>query len=386
MAVDLPVHKQKSHRSFDQRPAPPVSHEHRIQDEQDGSTNEVPRAPGIALVISRNPRETSHPASDTDPKQTPMTLADFVKTRFIGDCVTPRMLSGRAHFKSILKHVLTPEQIAHAFGIPSETKKMRLRSSPDWPYLGSLPLHHIDQIAVQSLTSTALRTGYSPQTVLHIRNVVSAIFAHAIHTNNFVGDNPASRVKVPVVAKKAPQALTIPQLVHMMRIMRYPEKQIALIAILTGMNLSEICGLQWKYVNLSREHRLVEAELLPARTVAIRNQSYRGEFRAVIDGRRRFLPIPNALLSILINLKDRQAFSDPEDFVLVSRKGTPINPANIGTRRLKAIGTVLDIPWLSWSTFHRTHLDLKCKFGPRISLEIEQVLRITNPRLHNIRT
>ena len=33
--------------------------------------------------------------------------------------------------------------------------------------------------------------------------------------------------------------------------MRYPEKEMTLLAIVTGMNVAEICGLQWKHVNLS---------------------------------------------------------------------------------------------------------------------------------------
>jgi len=170
-----------------------------------------------------------------------------------------------------------------------------------------------------------------------------------------------------------------------MPMMRYPEKHIALFATLTDMNLSEICGLQWKYVNLSQDRRLVEAELLPARTIAIRNQSYRGEFGTVIGSRRRFIPIPTVLCSLLIELKNRKVFSGLQDFVLVSRRGTPIYPENVGTRRLKVIGRILDIPWLSWSVFHRTHLDLKSQFGQRMSREIEQVLPINSAAFYNVR-
>jgi hypothetical protein len=170
-----------------------------------------------------------------------------------------------------------------------------------------------------------------------------------------------------------------------MPMMRYPEKTIALFAILTDMNLSEICGLQWRYLNLYSYPRLMESELLPARTIAVRNQSYRGEFRPVIESRRRFLPIPNMLFSLLIGLKNRDRFCGLQDFVLASRKGTPIYPENVGTRRLKAIGRTLEMPWLSWSVFHRTHLDLKSQFGLRMDRELEQALPINDLMVHNIR-
>ena len=46
--------------------------------------------------------------------------------------------------------------------------------------------------------------------------------------------------------------------------MRYPEKDIALFALLTGMNVTEICGLKWQYVNLSNDRHIVDDEVIPS--------------------------------------------------------------------------------------------------------------------------
>jgi site-specific recombinase XerC len=310
-----------------------------------------------------------------------LTLEEFVRRRFVPECVALRRLSGRTHFHFILRHILTPEQVGRTFGIRSEAKNLGVRSITDWPYLGSMPLHHIDQTAIQLLTSTALRVGYSAQTVTHIRNVIRSIFAHAITTKCFVGNNPASLVKFPSIVRKTQHALTISQLRQALMMMGYPEKLIALFSILTDMNLSEICGLQWRYVNFSPHPRLLEPELLPARTIAIRNQSYRGEFRSVADCRSRFVPIPDILLSLLSDLKRRVRFTEPQDFVFASRTGTAISPENLGARRLKAIGRIIDMPWLSWSVFHRTHCALKSQFGQRLNRELEEVLPVGNSTL-----
>jgi integrase len=302
-------------------------------------------------------------------------LAEFVKRKFVPDYVSSRRLAGRAHFQSILKHVLTPEQVAHAFET-SPDRTAKLRSIPGWPYLGSLRLGEIDREAIQRLISTALAMGYSTQTATHIRNVVRSIFAHAILTRYFFDKNPAALVSLPAMKRKELHTLTLSQLRQMMQMMRYPERVITLFVILTGMNVAEICGLQWKYVNLSNDRHLVDADRIPPRTICIRKQSYRGEFGPVIESRKRVLPIPELLFSILRDLKNRQRFTGLQDFVLASRSGTPIYPENIAARRLKGIGRALEMPWLSWSVFHRTHLNLKSQFGRHLNKELERILPV----------
>jgi site-specific recombinase XerC len=327
-----------------------------------------------------------HPKLEAEPQGFSITLAEFVKRKFLPECVAPQRLAGRSHFHFILRYVLTPDQVARAFGSPAPTKESSLRSVLDWPYLGSLPLHEIDHNAIQSLTSTALKAGYSTQTAIHIRNVIRSIFVHAIKTKCFAGDNPASLVPFRVVERKPSRSLTVTELRQAMQLMRDPEKPIALFAILTDMNLSEICGLQWMYVNLTNYPRQLESELMPPRTIAVRNQSYRGEFSPVVEGRRRSLPIHSMLFSILNELKNRTKFSSFQDFVFASRRGTPIYPENVGTRRLKAVGRILEMPWLTWSAFHRTRLELKSQFGQRMNRELEQILPIYEPTVDNMRS
>jgi integrase len=174
--------------------------------------------------------------------------------------------------------------------------------------------------------------------------------------------------------RKELHALNLSQLKQMMQIMHYPEKVIALFAILTGMNVAEICGLQWKYANLSNDRHLVDTDWIPPRTIAVRKQSYRGEFGPVIGSRKRLVPIPESLFSILRDLKNRGKFTGLHDFVFASRTGTPIYPENIAARRLKAIGKDLEMPWLSWQVFHRTHLNLKSEFGRHLHKEFERIL------------
>jgi integrase len=322
-------------------------------------------------TISQHPRDGAAPV---DPA--PMCLAEFVECRFAPEYVAAKRSAGRAHFQAILRHILTPQAVDRAFGVKAKAdpSKVRIKVIPGWPYLDSLLLGDVKPEDIQFLFSTALRHGYSAQTVIHIRSVLRAIFSHAQAVNCFDGENPAILAVPPGMARKEAHVLTLAQLVQVLQLMHYPEKEIALFAILTGMSVAEICGLQWKCLNLSNLRRLLDDEWIPARAIAIRNQSYRGEFGQVMENRKRILFIPEVLISLLQVLRQRKRFAEPDDFILASRSGTPISQNNLAGRRLKSIGKSLGLPWLSWHVFHRTHVALNSEFGRQLNNVLKRSL------------
>ena len=116
---------------------------------------------------------------------------------------------------------------------------------------------------VRELTSSAISHGYSPQTVKHIRNVIGAIVSHARKERVFSGDNPVTHVKVPAIVRTSSSNLTIRETKGILERMPYPEREIALISITTGMSVSEVCGLQWRHLNLSNAAGYLEGEIIP---------------------------------------------------------------------------------------------------------------------------
>ena len=86
------------------------------------------------------------------------------------------------------------------------------------------------------------------------------------------------------------------------------------------------------------------------------------------------MAIPDLMLPYLSALSRRGRFAAPDDFVLVSEAGTPVNETNIASRRLKAVGQELDMPWLSWHVFRRTRKDYQQRFGPRFVDRVAVVL------------
>ena len=320
---------------------------------------------------------TQYQAAGTAVASAPvMSVLEFAETKFIPEYVTLKRSAGRAHFQSILKHVLTPEGVDRAFRVTSPHLRCKLSRVPDWPYMDSMSLNDVTAEKIQHLISTALLRGYSIQTATHIRNVIRTLFAYAKQVSCFEGENPAIPVALPGMARKKAHALTLDELKQVLQLMRYPEREIALLALLTRMSVAEICGLQWKYLNLSDTRRVVDGEWLAPRTIAVKKQSYRGEFGLVMPSRQRVVPMPELLCSVMSELKTRKRFTAPEDFVLPSRCGTPVSQDNVATRRLKSIGKTLAMPWLSWYVFHRTHLSLFSENGRYLQNELKGAITL----------
>jgi integrase len=309
-----------------------------------------------------------------------MTVAEFVKSKFVPEHVAVKRASGRRHYQAILKHVLTPEEVNLIFGVYTNGTRSKLRCDPNWPYLSNVEIHSVRPLHVQRLVSAALERGYSAQTVKHIRNVVSAICSHASKQGLLAGGNPASNVALPGMKRKEVHALTLAQTVKVLEAMRYPEREMALIAILTSMNMSEICGLQWKHVNLSDNTLNREGEMIPPGTIAVRKQWYRGELCSVPKGRNLNIRIPQLLHSTLFKLSFRGANTGWSDFVFASKAGTPINQINVAARRLKSIGRELQLPWLSWQVFRRTRVNLIYEFSLQFQHQMAKAMNSFPPQ------
>ena len=277
--------------------------------------------------------ELQSPRKEADLDQ--MTIAEFVKTKFLPEHIATKRTSGRRHYQAILKHVLTPEEVDRIFGIETSESKAKLKAIANWPYMNNVRLRNAHPDHVQSLVSAALEGGYSTQTAKHIRNVVSAVFTHAIKVHYFAGENPAISVASPGMTRRVAHTLTFEQTIKVLQVMNYPEMEIALLALLTEMNVAEICGLQWKQVNLARHSVNRGGELIPPMTIAVRSQLYRGELSNVPAARRKSIAIPHLLHAMFLRLS-HLTITGWNDFVLISKGGRPINQINVAARRLKS--------------------------------------------------
>jgi integrase len=314
-------------------------------------------------------------------QQSSMTVSEFVERKFVPEYVAYKGFFGRMHYQSMLKHVVSPEEVDRLFGVDAGKGKPRLTKVEDWPYLGHVPLRDVRPDSVQNLTSVALTRGYSTQTVAHIRNVVSTIFAHATKEMCFSGENPARPVHLPKVNRMQLPTLSRAEMARLINVMGYPEKEMALIAIVTGMTVAEICGLRWKRINLSEHERLTaDNEVIPPLTILVREEWVRGQLIDVAKKRETSYRILSPLLPVLRRLVSRGEFTQPDDFVLVSRVGSPINPSNVLTRKLKPIGKEMKMPWLSWQHLRRLHRGFLNEYGIAFHDQMAGLMHAVSPQ------
>jgi integrase len=307
-----------------------------------------------------------------------ISLAAFIERKFIPHHVELKSLSGRTHYQAILKHILRPETVERLFSPYVATTKARLKAAPDWPYLDDISLCDLNANHVRQLTSSASAHGYSHQTVKHIRNVMSAVVSHARREHMFSGDNPISEVELPPMTHKESHNLTIVEAKAILGMMKYPEREIALITITIGMSISEICALQWKHVNLTGSTIYADGKLIPPRSILVSRQWNAVGVVEANSNRVRQVMIPDPLIQALIKLRRRHGSANPNSFVIANREGNPIRPSSVGTLRLKPIGRELEMPWLSWQVLKRAHDALLSEL--RVQLSDDLVLSIRDHR------
>ena len=301
----------------------------------------------------------SDPAPATRSVQTAassrISLAEFVGVKFLPEYIEQKSFAGQRHYQAMLKHILRPETVDQLFNPGAAELKSRLRAVPDWPYLDEVKLCELQEHHVRDLTSAAFRLGYSAQTVTHIRNVLGVIIAHAKRKGLFADESPVPSIELPPVSHYRQQDLTIAQAKTMLKMMQYPERQIALIAITTGISIREICGLQWKHINITTAAISCDGETIPSGCILLKQHWDPQGMANLHPTRIRLIEVSEPLLFALQRLKQEARFATANSFVMTTPSGSPIRPDTLRIMRLKAIGRKISIPWLSWRVVRRAH-------------------------------
>ena len=160
-------------------------------------------------------------------------------------------------------------------------------------------------------------------------------------------------------------------------------------------------GLRWKWVNLTSQPKLVNAEVIPPMCVAVREHFTRGEYLAPNKkSSAGNIPIPEWFIPELQRLRDQSKWFGEEDPVFAATNGRPLDEHNVAKRHLKqaaalaGLGTP-EIPavprskgakakkkvpaksWVSWHTFRHTNSTLADAAG-LTPTERQRILRHAN--------
>jgi integrase len=278
-----------------------------------------------------------------------VTMGEFIETRFKTDVIWALKHAGQKHYGYILdKHVL--------------------------PAVEDLRLRDVTTDQVQALVKGKFEAGYSIQTIVHIRNAISAVFSHAKLKGAYHGDNPARGVRLPEMQRKETHALSFSQGRDLLAAIPTPVREMGLLSMTTSMNVAEMLALRWRRVNLTADPVVTGGEVLPSMSLAVRENYYRGKFGTVkAKSRRRTVPLSATVIAALAGLRAKSKFIGPDDLVFASRKGTPLNENNLLRRVLKPIAIKLDMPWLSWHVFRHTHATLGEQIGMALSDRLAQM-------------
>jgi integrase len=283
--------------------------------------------------------------------QTPasvITLGEFVQRKFRPEHIANLKTSGKIHYESCLKHIL--------------------------PALGHLRLRDISVSAAQKFISELMvnngtsgeRLPASWQTRKHMRNALSAIFEHALRIDWFAGKNPAPYVKLPAMKRRPTHALTPAQVAALLELLPSTAREMVLTAVLTSMNVAEICGLCWRHVNLTDKWATVESESLPPRSLIVLQQFRLGEYTSLkTTNRQRVIALPSTLVGMFSHMKASDA--DPDAPVFAARETLgrirPVQEHNTMRRIIKPAATELGMPWIGWHSFRRTTATLADQAG-----------------------
>lgn len=337
------------------------------------------------LVLKHINRQTLFP-------QSIITLREFVARHFLPEHVALKKLAGRIHYDTMLKHILPSLGDRRMRDITlADLQRFVVGKLSEQYYIGKCAgVCRIGEPGGTQPGSTPGRqhqfTGragtYSVQTCQHLKNALSAIFEHAKRVRMFSGENPARQVRLPEMERRELHALTWEQIQALLEELIYPARELALFAVLTSMNIAELCGLQWKRVNLTGDWITVDGETIPPMSIAVRRQWYRGKYGTVkAKPRNRNLPISPLMARELEAIRQVSGFCGPDDPVFGSSTGTPADEHNLAARKLKPAGRKLGMPWLSWHCFRRTHTTLADQIGmtagDRMAMNGHATLRMT---------
>ena len=201
------------------------------------------------------------------------------------------------------------------------------------------------------------------------------ILTYATREGYFAGDNPVFSVKLPPFSRTRTHALTIVQAKAMLGMMLSPEREIALITMTTGLSISEICGLQWKHINLSKVPFNCDGELIPPGCILVK-QHWSPEGIVNLSPKRiRIIDVSEPLSNTFLSLRREPISSNLNSYVFATPSCRPLCPASVRARRLEPIGRKMQMPWISWPVLTRAHVALLSESKRQLSKELASSIR-----------
>lgn len=280
---------------------------------------------------------------------------------------TPQALTIKALAAHYIDEVLNPENSR----LTERTRSVYRQQLNDYilPKWGDTPLGQIKTVIVQKWLDSIQR---APATRVKTRNVMSALFEHAIRYE-WATQNPMHRVHQSSESISDPEVLTAGEVGALLTEVSGAYRTLVTIAILTGLRRGELFGLKWKDVDFERGILRIERSIVDNAV---------GEPKT--KGSRRPLPITAEVVSALADWRQATEFQNPEDWIFASpasRGEWPYWPNSVMVHYIKPAADRAGITKnFNWHTFRRTFATLLNGEGADIKTT-QELMRHASPAI-----
>ena len=216
------------------------------------------------------------------------------------------------------------------------------------PGLGAVHLCDLQPHQVQKFVNRLDRQGNGTKALSYkTRRNIHGCLSAALETAKeirYIRDNPASGCRIPRNADEAPEQicpLEGDELPHFIQAIKgNPHEHIFLLALFTGMRLSEILGLRWQCVDFNTHQITVNRQLTLARKDLPRTLSSTKNRKA-----RAFIAAPDAIEVLrdaqrqqrVMKLQAGNAWSNPDGLVFTDALGNGVSHRSVDVQFKKIV-------------------------------------------------
>jgi integrase len=246
-----------------------------------------------------------------------------------------------------------------AAGYQSRLKKY---VRPRW---GNILLADVRALEVRSWLMSLQLT---PKTRGHIRALMHLLFEHAmlwelIDTQR----NPMELVKIKGVSRRQKRPLTLEpdKFQELVNRLKNPYKTMVIVAMCTGLRVSEVLALKWEHIDFDSCVMLVQQGAVNGRIGKVKTEASQDE-----------VPLDPAFAEALLNWRGEVA--EKEGLVFPSPvTGGCYHAGIIGRKILRPHGESIGVSGLGWHTFRHTYRSLLDETGAPVGVQ-QKLMRHSN--------
>jgi integrase len=238
------------------------------------------------------------------------------------------------------------------------------------PVLSGERMRNVTSLDLDRLMAQLQRQGYSWQTRVHVRNVISKMYSTA-QKWRWLAENPARWVDVgPRKIVRKQRALSVGEVQLLAEHLEEPARTVFILDVTTGLRIGEILGLRVEDLDLDRG------------VIKVQRSVSRGEVDTTkTEGSTRQVPIPPMLMEVLrSHVRDVGSSSATpgdtaaETWLFSSKAGTPLSDRNLINRQVYPVSKRLGIPHFSWHSLRHTFTTLGGNEGTIPTVVMKQLL------------